>query len=85
MVESGQNSIKIGMLLNFGPRSPVEFEALYQKKLDWPSGASPRGETNKSEPPAGCVQLLNLLHAFHGSDPKPGSGPAIHSYSQGIL
>ena len=81
VVKRGQNSIKIGIHLNFCPRSPVEFEAFIQKKLDWPSGASPRGETNKSEPPTGCVQLLNLLHALHGSDPKPGAGPAIHSYS----
>ena len=32
VVKRGQNSIKIGMHLNFGPRSPVEFEAFIQKK-----------------------------------------------------
>ena len=31
VVKRGQNSIKIGMNLNFGPRSPVEFEAFIQK------------------------------------------------------
>ena len=33
VVKRGQNSIKIGMHLNFGPRFPVEFEAFFQKKF----------------------------------------------------
>ena len=37
VVKHGQNSIKIGMHLNFGPRFPLEFEAFFQKKLDWPT------------------------------------------------
>ena len=31
VVKCGQNLIKIGMYLNFGPRLPVEFEAFIQK------------------------------------------------------
>ena len=33
VVKRGQNSIEIGMHLNFGPWTPVEFEAFIQKKI----------------------------------------------------
>ena len=37
MVKPCLTSIEIGMHSPFGPRSPVEFEAFFQKKLGWPS------------------------------------------------
>ena len=35
MVQHRRNSIKIGVHLPFGPRSPMEFEAFFRKKI-WP-------------------------------------------------
>ena len=37
MVKHYPNSIEIGMHSPFGPRFPIEFEAFFQKKLDWPN------------------------------------------------
>ena len=34
--------IKIGMHSHFGPRTPVKFEAFFQKKLGWPNWATLR-------------------------------------------
>ena len=37
MVTNCPNSKKIGMHSPFGPKFPIEFEAFFQKKLDWPT------------------------------------------------
>ena len=37
MIKRRRNSMKIGVHLPFGPRSPMEFEAFYQKDLGWPN------------------------------------------------